>query len=111
MNKQVRYSPEFRERAVRMLLDQQGEYESQWAAMNSIAGKVGCTAETLRKWVRRAERDQGIRDGMTSSECDRLKELERENRELKRANEILRKASAYFAQAEGDGQALLRRPK
>ena len=111
MNKQVRYSPEFRERAVRMLLDQQGEYESQWAAMNSIAGKVGCTAETLRKWVRQAERDQGIRDGMTSSECDRLKELERENRELKRANEILRKASAYFAQAEGDGQALLRRPK
>ena len=100
MNKQVRYSPEFRERAVRMVLDQQGEYESQWAAINSIAAKVGCTGETLRKWVRQAERDLGIRDGITSSERDRLKELERENRELKRANEILRKASAYFAQAE-----------
>ena len=111
MNKQVRYSPEFRERAVRMVLDHYGEYESQWAAINSIAAKVGCTGETLRKWVRQAERDLGIRDGMTSSERDRLKELERENRELKRANEILRKASAYFAQAESDGQALLRRPK
>ncbi len=106
MNKQVRYSPEFRERAVRMLLDQQGEYESQWAAMNSIATKVGCTAETLRKWVRQAEQDLGIRNGVTSDERERLKELERENRELKRANEILRKASAYFAQAELD-----RRPK
>jgi transposase len=111
MNKQVRYPPEFRERAVRMLLDQQGEYESQWAAMNSIANKVGCTAETLRKWVRQAERDQGIRNGVTSSERDRLKELERENRELKRANEILRKASAYFAQAEHVRQPSLRRPK
>ena len=106
MNKQVRYSPEFRERAVRMVLDHHGEYESQWAAINSIAAKVGCTGETLRKWVRQAERDLGIRDGMTSSERDRLKELERENRELKRANEILRKASAYFAQADLD-----RRPK
>jgi transposase len=74
--------------------------------MSSIASKIGCTAETLRKWVRRAERDQGIRAGTTSSERERLKELERENRELKRANEILRKASAYFAQAELD-----RRPK
>ncbi len=106
MNKQVRYSPEFRERAVRMLLDQQGEYESQWAAMNSIGAKVGCTAETLRKWVRKAEKDLGVRDGMSSDERQRLKELERENRELKRANEILRKASAYFAQAELD-----RKPK
>ncbi len=106
MNKRVRYSPEFRERAVRMLLDQQGEYESQWAAMNSIAAKVGCTAETLRKWVRQAEQDLGIRNGVTSDERERLKELERENRELKRANEILRKASAYFAQAELD-----RKPK
>ena len=89
-----------------MLLDQQGEHESQWAAMNSVAGKVGCTAETLRKWVRQAEQDQGIRKGVTSEERERLKALERENRELKRANEILRKASAYFAQAELD-----RRPK
>jgi len=106
MTKQTRYSPEFRERAVRMLLDQQGEYDSQWAAMSSIAAKVGCTAETLRKWVRQAEKDLGVRDGVTSDERDRLKDLEREVRELKRANEILRKASAYFAQAELD-----RRPK
>ena len=106
MNKQVRYPPEFRERAVRMLLDQQGEYESQWAAMNSIAAKVGCTAETLRKWVRQTEQDLGIRNGVTSDERERLKELEKEVRELRRANEILRKASAYFAQAELD-----RRPK
>ncbi len=106
MNKSKRYSPEFRERAVRMLLDQQGEYESQWAAMNSIAAKVGCTAETLRKWVRQAEQDLGIRNGVTSDERERLKELEKEVRELRRANEILRKASAYFAQAELD-----RKPK
>ena len=111
MNKRARYSPEFRERAVRMLLDQQGEHESQWAAMNSVAGKVGCTAETLRKWVRQAEQDQGIRKGVTSEERERLKTLERENRELKRANEILRKASAYFAQAERVRQPSLRRPK
>ena len=96
MNKQVRYSPEFRERAVRMVLEHQGEHESQWAAINSIAGKMGCTAETLRKWVRQSERDQGKRSGLTTTERDRLKELERENRELKRANEILRKASAYY---------------
>lgn len=102
MNKATRYSPEVRERAVRMVFDHQGEYESQWAAIGSIAAKVGCTPETLRKWVRQAERDQGMRNGMTSSERDRLKELERENRELKRANEILRKASAFFAQAELD---------
>ena len=102
MNRSTRYSPEIRERAVRMVFEHQAEYDSQWAAMNSIAGKIGCTAETLRKWVRRAERDQGLREGMTSSDRDRLKELERENRELKRANEILRKASAFFAQAELD---------
>tara|TARA_R100001509_G_C4865607_1_gene214945 strand:+ start:217 stop:486 length:270 start_codon:yes stop_codon:yes gene_type:complete len=89
-----------------MLLEQQDQYDSQWAAMNSIAVKVGCTAETLRKWVRQAEQDLGIRKGVTSDERERLKELERENRELKRANEILRKASAYFAQAELD-----RKPK
>ena len=100
MSKASRYSPEFRERAVRMLLDQQDQHSSQWAAMSSIAGKVGCTAETLRKWVRQTEIDQGKRAGLNSTERDRLKELERENRELKQANEILRKASAFFAQAE-----------
>ena len=100
MSKASRYSLEFRERAVRMLLDQQDQHSSQWAAMSSIAGKVGCTAETLRKWVRQTEIDQGKRAGLNSTERDRLKELERENRELKQANEILRKASAFFAQAE-----------
>ena len=102
MNRSTRYSPEIRERAVRMVFEHQAEYDSQWAALNSIAAKIGCTAETLRKWVRRAERDQGLRDGVTSSERERLKAVERENRELKRANEILRKASAFFAQAELD---------
>ena len=102
MNKSARYSPEVRERAVRLVFEHQGEYESQWAAMGSIAAKIGCTAETLRKWVRRAERDQGLREGLTTSDRERLKALERENRELKRANEILRKASAFFAQAELD---------
>ena len=105
MNKSVRYSPEVRERAVRLVFENQEEYESQWAAMGSIAAKIGCTAETLRKWVRQAERDQGLRDGLTSSDRERLKALERENRELKRANEILRKASAFFAQAELDRKA------
>ena len=102
MNKSTRYSPEVRERAVRLVFEHQGEHASQWAAIASIASKIGCTPETLRKWVRRAERDQGLRSGMTSSDGERLKALERENRELKRANEILRKASAYFAQAELD---------
>ena len=102
MNKSTRYSPEIRERAVRMVFEHQADYDSQWAAMSSIAAKIGCTAETLRKWVRRAERDQGLREGLTSSDRERLKALERENRELKRANEILRKASAFFAQAELD---------
>ena len=106
MKKGKRYAPEVRERAVRLVFDHQGEHESQWAATMSIAAKIGCTPETLRKWVRQAERDQGIRGGQTSSDRERLKELERENRELKRANEILRKASAFFAQAELD-----RRPK
>jgi transposase len=106
MNKATRYAPEVRERAVRLVFEQQGEHDSQWAAIGSIASKIGCTAETLRKWVRQTERDQGKRSGLSSSERDRLKELERENRELKRANEILRKASAFFAQAELD-----RRPK
>ena len=102
MNRSTRYSPEIRERAVRMVFEHQAEYDSQWAALNSIAGKIGCTAETLRKWVRRAERDQGLREGLTTSDRERLKTLERENRELKRANEILRKASAFFAQAKLD---------
>lgn len=106
MNKATRYSPEVRERAVRLVFEHQGEYESQWAAIGSIAGKIGCTPETLRTWVRRAERDLGKRAGLSGSERERLKALERENRELKRANEILRKASAFFAQAE-----LGRRPK
>ena len=106
MEKPKKFPPEVRKRAVRLVLEQQREHESQWAAINSIAGKIGCSGETLRKWVRQAERDTGKRDGLSSSERDRLKQLERENRELKRANEILRKASAFFAQAELD-----RRPK
>src|SRR5512135_1667813 len=96
------YSPEVRARAVRMVLDHQGEYASQWAAMSSIAAKIGCTAETLRKWVRQAERDQGLRPGPTSDEQERIKALERENRELRQANEILRQPPASIAQAELD---------
>jgi transposase-like protein len=91
---------------VRLVFEQQGTHESQWAAIVSIAEKVGCSSEALRKWVRQAERDSGQRPGLTTSERERMKELEREVRELRRANEILRKASAYFAQAELD-----RRPK
>ncbi len=106
MKKHVRYAPEVRERAVRLVFEHQGEHESQWAAMESISAKIGCTPETLRKWVRRAERDLGTRGGQSSSDRERLKELERDNRELKRANEILRKAAAFFAQAELD-----RRPR
>ena len=88
-----------------MVLEHAGEHASQWATIESIAAKIGCTPETLRKWVRQAERDQGRRPGLTTQERERLKELERENRELKRANEILRKASAFFAQAELDRRA------
>ncbi len=97
-----RYSPEVRERAVRMVFEHESEYNSEWAAINSIAAKIGCTAETLRKWVRRTEVDTGRRDGVTSDEQARIKDLEREVRELRRTNEILRKASAFFAQAELD---------
>jgi transposase-like protein len=97
-----RFSPEVRQRAVRMVLEHGGDHGSQWAAIGSIAGKIGCTAETLRTWVRQAERDQGLRAGSTTAEQERIKALERENRELRQANEILRKASAYFAQAELD---------
>ena len=97
-----RYSAEVRSRAVRMVSDHRAEHPSQWAAINSIAGKIGCTSETLRGWVRQAERDQGVRGGPTTEDRERVKALERENRELRHANEILRKASAYFAQAELD---------
>jgi len=100
------YSPEVRERAIRMVREHEGAHASQWAAIASIAAKIGCTAETLRLWVRQAERDQGVRAGPTTDDRERIKALERENRELRQANEILRKASAYFAQAELD-----RRPK
>ena len=96
------YSPEVRERAVRMVREHEGAHASQWAAIASIAAKIGCTAETLRLWVRQAERDQGVRAGPTTDDRERIKALERENRELRQANEILRKASAYFAQAELD---------
>ena len=105
MGRPSRYSPEVRERAVRMVWEHESEHASQWAAISSIAGKMGCTAETLRRWVRQAERDQGRRPGLTTDEKQRLKEVERENCELKRANEILRLASAYFAKAELDRRA------
>ena len=105
MERRGRYPAEVRERGVRLVFEQQQSHASQWEAITSIAGKLGCTPETLRKWVRQAERDAGKRPGLTSSERDRLKDLERENRELKRANEILRKASAFFAQAELDRRA------
>ena len=96
------YSPEVRARAVRMVLDHQGEPASQWAAIDSIAAKIGCSGGTLRNWVRQAEHDQGLRAGPTTDERERIKALERENRELRQVNEILRKAFAYFAQAELD---------
>ena len=102
MTRARRFSPEVRERAVRMVLEHAEKHESQWAAIRSIAEKLGCAAETLRSWVRQAERDAGERPGLTTDERTRLKQLERENFELRRANEILKKASAYFAQAELD---------
>lgn len=106
MARRSRYSGEVRERAVRMVEEHLEEYSSRWAAIESISQKLGCTAETLRRWVVQAARDAGHRPGLTTSERERLKQLERENRELRRANEILRKASAFFAQAELD-----RKPK
>jgi len=102
-----KFSPEVRERAVRLVREHQGDYPSPWAAMGSIASKIGCTGETLRSWVRQAERDAGQRAGLSSDERARLKALERENRELRQANEILRKASAYFAMAELDRRSKL----
>ena len=106
MGKPSRFSPEVRERAVRLVLESEPDHESRWAAISSVAQKIGAAPETVRKWVINAETDAGKRPGLTTSERERIKELERENRELKRANEILRKASAFFAQAELD-----RRPK
>jgi transposase-like protein len=102
MSRPTKFSPEVQERAVRLVLEHQGEHESQWAAIRSVASKIGCTPESLRRWVRRAEVDQGKRPGVTSAEAQRVKELEREVKELRRANEILKVASAFFAQAELD---------
>jgi transposase-like protein len=102
MVKRTRYASEVRQRAVLLVLEHEREYESQWAAISSIAGKIGSSAETLQRWVRQAERNEGCRAGLTSDERERLKVLERENRELRRANEILSEASAYFVQAELD---------
>lgn len=106
MNKKLRYSPEVRERAVRMVLTSEHEHSSRWAALVSVASKIGCTPETLRAWVNKMEVDSGAKPGVTSDAASKIKELERENRELKQANEILKKAAAFFAQAELD-----RKPK
>lgn len=102
MNKSTRFSPEVRERAVRMVQEHRGEYPSLWTAVESIAPKIGCVPQTLLSWVRRREIDTGVREGVTTAEAQRVKELEREVKELRRANEILKLASAFFAQAELD---------
>jgi transposase len=106
MGRQSKFSPEVRERAVRMVLDGRDQYPSQWAAITSVSSKIGCKGETLRRWIQQLECDAGKRPGSTTVEREELRKLQRENLELRRANEILRKASAYFAQAELD-----RRPK
>ena len=106
MNRRVGYSPEARERAVRLVLTSEHEHKSRWSAIQSVATKSGCTPETLRTWINKIEVDSGVKSGATTDQSKRFKELERENRELKRANEILRKAAAFFAQAELD-----RKPK
>ena len=106
MNKRMGYSPEVRERAVRLVLTTEHEHSSRWAAIQSVAAKIGCTAETLRRWINLSEVDSGITAGVTTDQAAQMKALEREVRELKRANEILRKAAAFFAQAELD-----RKPK
>lgn len=100
--KKTSYSPEIRERAVRMVLEHRNDYPSEWAAIEAIASKIGCAAQTLHNWIRRQQIDAGQRPGLTSEEHERIKALERENRELRKVNEILRLASAYFAQAELD---------
>jgi transposase-like protein len=102
MNNSKKFSPEVRERAVRLVQEHRGEYPSLWAAVESIATKIGCVPQTLLTWVQRHEVDSGVREGMTTSEKQRVKDLERENKELRRANEILKLASAFFAQAELD---------
>ena len=100
MRKSTKFSPEVRERAVRMVLEHRGEHPSLWAAIESIAGKIGCVPQTLNTWVRQHEVNAGQREGVSATEAQRIKDLERENRELRKANEILKLASAFFAQAE-----------
>ena len=102
MGRPSRFSPEVRERAIRLVMEQRPAHPSEWAALQAVATKLGMTAETLRKWVRQGERDSGVRPGATTAEQQRIKELEREVRELRKTNEILKLASAYFAQAELD---------
>ncbi len=102
MSRVSKFSPEYQERAIHMVRESQSEHGSQWAAISSVAAKIGCTAETLRRWVRQSEINAGQRAGVTTSEAQRVKELEREVKELRRANEILKLASAFFAQAELD---------